>query len=151
MTDHPAYPSDRSERARQLVAEGRIGGAGRGQGRPRKPRPTELAAESARQHWSSIEDALLTGVTAGTVEQRSRAAERWLRLALGEGTLQVRERAEDRADEYAAMSDDEVRARFAGELIAMIRRGEIPAAALLAELPVAMDAEALEVDVELDS
>lgn len=56
------YPSDPSERARMLVAEGKIGGPRAGSGRPRKRRAAELVAEKAQRHadkiWSAFEDAL---------------------------------------------------------------------------------------------
>ena len=52
----PNYPADASARARQLVAEGKIGGAryGRMGGRPRKPRAGELAAAEAAEHAEEI-------------------------------------------------------------------------------------------------
>jgi hypothetical protein len=56
------YPSDPKERARMLVAEGKIGGPRPGSGRPRKKRAAELIAEKAQRNaekiWSAFEDAL---------------------------------------------------------------------------------------------
>jgi hypothetical protein len=142
--DQTGYPSDRRERALQLVSEGRIGGARPGAGRPRKPRPSELAAESARQHWQTIEAALLAGISEGTPEQRARAAQQWLRIGLGEGQLEQRERAEDRLDAYSLMSEDEVRQRFARQVAEMLVGGHMDPSEILAALPAPV--EAVEVD-----
>jgi hypothetical protein len=145
MTEPAAYPSDRHERALQLVAEGKIGGPRPGSGRPRKVRPSELAAEAAREHWAAIEAALLVGVQEGSAEQRARAAQQWLRIGLGEGQLEQRERADDRLDAYAMMTDEEVRERFAREVAAMLRSGDLDAR-VLAGLPALIEAEAVEVE-----
>jgi hypothetical protein len=151
--DQAGYPSDRRERALALVAEGRIGGARPGSGRPRKIRPSELAAEAARQHWQTIEAALLGGVSEGTPEQRARAAQQWLRIGLGEGQLEQRERAEDRLDAYSLMSEAEVRQRFARQVAEMLVGGHMGASDILAALPAPVDVEVVECDPdgELDA
>jgi hypothetical protein len=77
----PNYPADASARARQLVAEGKIGGAhyGRMGGRPRKPRAGELAAAQAGEHAEEIvrafRDALDPSQPIGV---RLKAASAWL-------------------------------------------------------------------------
>ena len=50
------YASDPRERAQQLVAEGRLGGAkyGRMGGRPRTPRASEIAAGKRQKHAEEI-------------------------------------------------------------------------------------------------
>jgi hypothetical protein len=137
------FSSDPSTRARELVQAGKIGGARAGSGRPRKIRPSELAAEAARDNWALIEAALLAGVQEGSAEQRARAAQQWLRIGLGEGQLEQRERADDRLDAYAMMTDEEVRQRFAREVATMLRAGDLDAR-VLAELPALLEAEATE-------
>jgi hypothetical protein len=139
------YPSDPSERARQLVEEGRIGGPRPGAGRPRKPRATELIAQAAIEHADELIAALVAGIAPDQpADERSRAADRWGRLILQEGALQQRERAEDRADAYSAMTDDEVRREFASVVVAALRSGEVDAAAVLAELPPTVDADVVD-------
>lgn len=145
-----AYSSDPSERARQLVREGKFGGAGRGQGRPRVPRASELAAQAAAQHADQIVAALLAGIDPSEpADTRSRGADRWLRLVVQEGALAQRERVEDRADDaYSRLSDDEIRHAFAEMLAEKLRSGELPAGDVieLAAADVIEDVEAIDVE-----
>lgn len=103
------YPSDPSQRARQLVAEGKIGGAehGRKGGRPRKnqvplqPRETASAyiARTARDNAPAILKVYEDAVAAGQLPQhRLQAVKQWVN-------------AEDREverDERAASNADPV-------------------------------------------
>jgi len=140
------YPSDPRERALQLVAEGKIGGPRPGAGRPRVPRATELIAEAAIEHADEIVAALLAGIAPDQrADERSRAADRWARLIVQEGSLQQREHAEDRADTYTSMSDDEVRQAFAALVVDALRSGEVSAADVL-ELTAATDAEVVDAE-----
>lgn len=142
------YPADRSERARQLVAEGKIGGPRAGSGRPRRIRPSELAAEAAVEHWSKIERALVNGIENGTPEQRSRAAERWVRLGLGEGALEQRERAADRLDDAIHhMTVDEVIAEGTEIFLRLLQSGRVNIDQLRAQIePEPVDAVVVDAD-----
>ncbi|UUY01734.1 hypothetical protein LRS13_13480 [Svornostia abyssi] len=147
-----AYSSDPSERAKQLVREGKFGGAGRGQGRPRVKRASEIAAEAAAGHADEIVAALRAGLDPDeSAETRSRAADRWLRLVVQEGALAQRERSEDRADadQYARLTADEVRHEFAQMLADAVRSGELPVGDVIELAAAIPDADVIE-DVGVD-
>lgn len=91
------YSSDPTERARQLVAEGRFGGRQPGAGRPRKPRVGTILAERAAAEADTIWNALMSAMTEGTPRQRAEAAERLLRIVAREHELQQRESRDEAA------------------------------------------------------
>ena len=77
------YSSDPRERARELVAAGKLGGAkyGRMGGRPRKPRAGELAAQQAAEHAEQIVQAFADALHPSQPPLvRLRAAVAWLDL-----------------------------------------------------------------------
>ena len=92
------YPSDRSLRAAQLVAEGRIGGReiGKKGGRPRKPRAGELVAEAARENADQIIAAFEAGIAEGVPPStRATVAEKWLKIEACEAQLQLDEHRQE--------------------------------------------------------
>lgn len=88
------YSSDPKERARQLVAEGKIGGARKGAGRPRHKRASELVAEKAETHANKIVAAYLNALDPNNTikpEIRLQAAREWLEIERQERELQLKE------------------------------------------------------------
>lgn len=61
----PEERKRRSELAKRLHAEGRFGGAGRGQGRPRQRRASEVAAERVAQEANILVDRMMEIVKNG--------------------------------------------------------------------------------------
>jgi hypothetical protein len=77
------YSSDPSQRARELVAAGKLGGAkyGRLGGRPRTPRASEIAAEKAMEHAGEIVAAFRDALhPSQPIQVRLKAAVEWLRI-----------------------------------------------------------------------
>ena len=104
------YSSDPRERARELVAAGKFGGAkyGRMGGRPRTPRASEIAAREAQEHAEEIVAAFRDALhPSQPIMVRIRAAVAWLNL----------ERKED-ARVNASMSSFALASRE--ELVALI-------------------------------
>ena len=156
----PEISSQRAEQLREQAARlheqphpedptrRRFGGPQPGSGRPKKPRPSELAAEAAHRHWDKLEEALLAGVEHGSGEARARAAERWLRLTVQDAAVELRARAEDRADDrFSAMTDDEVRREFASMLGEMVRTGELSPREVFGELAIGDVVDGVAVDL----
>lgn len=141
MLDRMAYASDKRERAHQLIAEGRLGGAyGHLGGRPRVPRATELAARAATDHADALVSALASALAEDQPpEQRSQAAERWLRICAREATLQHREEVEQPPDGLDDLGRDELLDILAPLLAEMTERGDLPS-------PLVIDAEAVEIE-----
>ncbi len=54
----PAERKRRSEQAKKMHAEGKLGGAGRGQGRPRKKRANERIADEVSKRHKEISESL---------------------------------------------------------------------------------------------
>jgi hypothetical protein len=113
MSGHarPTYSSDPRERALQLVAEGKIGGPGRGQGRKRKPTAAEHVATVARQERQRIAAAYLDALDEGQPARvRLEAARRLLeaeeRLAEREDRHGQRERFDVDGMYWSTLSDD---------------------------------------------
>jgi hypothetical protein len=77
------YSSDPSQRARELVAAGKLGGAkyGRMGGRPRTPRASEIAAREAQEHAEEIVAAFRDALhPSQPIQVRLKAAVDWLRI-----------------------------------------------------------------------
>jgi hypothetical protein len=77
------YSSDPSQRARELVAAGKFGGAkyGRMGGRPRTPRASEIAAREAHEHAEEIVAAFRDALhPSQPIMVRIRAAVAWLSM-----------------------------------------------------------------------
>ena len=77
------YASDPRERARELVAAGKFGGAkyGRMGGRPRTPRASEIAAREAQEHAEEIVAAFRDALhPSQPIQVRLKAAVEWLKI-----------------------------------------------------------------------
>jgi hypothetical protein len=77
------YSSDPRERARELVAAGKFGGAkyGRMGGRPRTPRASEIAAREAQEHAEEIVAAFRDALhPSQPIQIRLKAAVEWLKI-----------------------------------------------------------------------
>jgi hypothetical protein len=88
--DEP-YDPDPQIRAYQMVKEGRLGGAGRGQGRKRKPRAAEKVAEAVRHKADKIIKAIDDGLDAESTRTRLDAAAMALKIERDETILQLKE------------------------------------------------------------
>src|SRR5437588_12751929 len=88
------YAADPSERAKQLLAEGKIGPQfGHLGGRPRKPRAGEAVAAAARQNSDRIVGALLEALNANQPAAQ--------RIAAARALLEVERTEEQRAERQA--------------------------------------------------
>jgi hypothetical protein len=110
------------EIANRLVAEGRFGGAGRGQGRPRKPRATEKVAELMAGDGRKIYDRLMLILENGT-DSNSILAVRELR-AIEENERKIQDEDEDKAIEN--LKKDQLLALVVGKLLELGDKGVIP-------------------------
>lgn len=89
------YDANPQIRALQLVQEGRIGGAGRGQGRKRKPRAAEIVAEAVKQRSQKIIKAIDSGLDHDNPKLKMQAASMALEIEREEAKLTLKE---DQAD-----------------------------------------------------
>jgi len=91
VDDHPKFPSDRSERAKAMVAAGLLGGAGRGQGRkPKASTATGSVADLAAQEAPAIKRAYSDALRSKNERTRLVAADRLLRAERDERADQAR-------------------------------------------------------------
>jgi hypothetical protein len=95
------------EVAKKLVEEGRFGGKGRGQGRPRKKRASEVVAEKVADEGQDIFDRLME-ITRGGKNSESIAAAR---------TLLETEEKERKLQLEEEQAYEDMRANELGELI----------------------------------
>lgn len=95
---------ERSERAKKLVAEGKIGGPQPGAGRPRKKRASEIVAEKARDRANDIVAAFEELIEAGPPAVRLQAAKDWLLIEQKEAELAIKE---ERA--FEDLSEDQLK------------------------------------------
>lgn len=79
------------EVAKRLVEEGKFGGAGRGQGRPRKKRASEVVAEKVAEQGSDIFDRLMEITRGGNDGNSISAARTLLETEEKERKLQLEE------------------------------------------------------------
>lgn len=136
----PEERKRRSDLAKRLVAEGKIGGAGRGQGRKRIPRASEIAAEKARAHAPEIVQAYIDALDPSQpAATRIKAADSWLRLEQTEADLQLREKRQ-----LEALSTNDLIGEITERFSAIRRAGGL---GLLPEGVMDIDAEDIE---ELD-
>lgn len=92
------YDSNSQIRALQLVYEGRLGGAGRGQGRKRKPRVGQVVAEEMRKRSSKIVSAIEKGLDSDNERTALTAAEMAVRIDREEAALSLKEEEVDNVD-----------------------------------------------------
>ena len=116
----PEERQRRSERARQLHAEGKFGGAQHGAkgGRPRKKRASEIVAAKAEEQADEIVAAFLRGVRDPDAKTAVMAAEKWLRVENQEAELQLKEQKH-----LDQLSRDDLIARLAEGFARLKRAG----------------------------
>jgi hypothetical protein len=117
----PERRKKQSELAKQLVAEGKIGGAGRGQGRKPQKRASDLVAEKTAEEADAIFNRLMEIVRDGNdANSRAAAAD----LLRNEREVIERQLQEDkRLDD---LRRDELLALVAGTFIELREAGVIP-------------------------
>jgi len=118
----PERKEKQREIARRLVEEGKFGGAGRGQGRPRKPRASEKIAELVAGDGRRIYDRLMSILENGT-DSNSILAVRELR-AIEENERKIADDDENR--EIDNMKKDQVLALVVGKLLELGEKGVLP-------------------------
>lgn len=87
----PERKEKQREVAKRLVEEGRFGGAGRGQGRPRKKRASEVVAEKVAAEGDAIFDRLMEITRGGKNMESVAAAKTLLETEEKERKLQIEE------------------------------------------------------------
>ncbi len=100
------YPSDPSQRARELVAAGKFGGAkyGRMGGRPRTPRASEIAAREAQEHAEEIVQAFRDALhPSQPIQVRLKAAVEWLKIEQQGDTQKIGAR-----DDFSVATEEEL-------------------------------------------
>lgn len=98
--DGEPYSPDRRIRAQQLIYEGRLGGPGRGQGRPRQPRASEAVAQYVKETLTpKIQKALKDGLREDEdITIRLKTADMALKVEREEAALQLKEDESDLAN-----------------------------------------------------
>lgn len=139
------YSSDPSERAAQLRAEGKFGGAvhGRKGGRPRKKRASEIVAEEAERNANLIIKALREGLqNTKRPDIRLQAAKQWLEIESKEHDLKIKH--EKDLDE---LSTEDLVEHIANRLggLADVGAFNIPDADVVVEEPLELEAAPAEV------
>jgi hypothetical protein len=94
-SDDEKFHSDPQIRALQMVHEGRIGGAGRGQGRKRKPRVGQYVSEEIRKRGDKIVAAIDAGLESENVNHKLKAAGMAVDIDRQESEMQLKEDESD--------------------------------------------------------
>lgn len=110
------------ELAKRLVEEGKFGGAGRGQGRPRNPRASEKIAELVSSDGRKIYDRLIDILQNGT-DSNSILAIREIR-AIEENERKIHDDDEDKAIEN--LKKDQLLALVVSQILELGDKGVIP-------------------------
>ena len=118
----PERKEKQREIAKRLVEEGKFGGAGRGQGRPRKPRASEKVAELVAGDGRRIYERLMSILENGT-DSNSILAVRELR-AIEENERKIADDDQDR--EIDNMKKDQLLAVVINQLLELGDKGVIP-------------------------
>lgn len=120
--DSKRYSSDPKERAKQLVAEGKIGGAREGSGRPRKKRVSEVINEKIESHAEEIWNVYLDSISETSSPQiRLQAARDLLEIERKEVEHQ---RSED--EDLKRMNKDQLISELVGSFNRLVDSGFVP-------------------------
>lgn len=112
----------RSEQARKMVAEGKLGGPGRGQGARRKKRVAQLVALEARKHANEISQVLIDAIQPDKpTSVRLKGVEMWLKIERDEAALQLQEERN-----LETMSTAQLIEEIAGRLTRINEVGALP-------------------------
>jgi hypothetical protein len=129
-SDGPRFPSDRSERAKAMVAAGLFGGAGRGQGRkPKQNSAGQSVAELARAETGAIKRAYSDGLRSKNERTRLYAADKLL-------AAEREHRAEEdwpSEEDWQRMTDPEQEAAFMSALVRALEHDPAATVAILRE------------------
>jgi hypothetical protein len=103
----------RSQRAKQRIAEGKMGGQfGKLGGRPRKPRASDLIAEEAERHKNDLVAVLKDAIDPSQpISIRLRGLDQWLGIE-----RDVRRMEMDEDEHYAKMSREELAEELANKI-----------------------------------
>jgi hypothetical protein len=126
----------RSERAKKLVKEGKLGGPNQGQGRKRKTTANEKLAQEASRHSQKMIERLLDIIENGTNNEALNAVKMWVELEFKE--RERKERIEE--SELEGKSKDELIKFVVQKLIENQGKGVVPADFI--------DGDAVEVEVK---
>lgn len=120
------WTPERREKQRQValrqVAEGNFGGAGRGQGRKRKPRHSEVVADEARNQGKRIYKRLISIVDSGSDQASMGAIDRLRQYEEQERQIELQEEQQD----VDNMMKDELLAVVVARLMELEAKGAIP-------------------------
>jgi hypothetical protein len=148
--DEP-YSKDPKVRALQLVAEGKIGGPNRGQGRKRKPRAAEAVAEHVRNHLvPQIKDALEDALNSDSNKDKLQAVGMAMDIERQEDKLKLQEESAD--------IENETREELIASLIELAEdpsikaaiEGSVPGEVVSEETQLITDAEVITDDREAE-
>ncbi len=122
MTWTPERKEQQRELAKRLVEEGKFGGANRGQGRPRKRRASEEAAELLAGEGRAIYDALMEVLENGTDSNRILAVREIRAIEEAERKIELH----DEQSEIDGMKHDELLVLLTTLLGEGVKKGVIP-------------------------
>lgn len=117
----PEERQRRSELAKKLHAEGKFGGPGRGQGRPRNRRASEVAAEKISAEGEMIADRLIEIIREGGLSISRAAIMDAMKIEEQERSIAAQEN-----EQINAMKRDELLAHVVAQLEALQASGVIP-------------------------
>jgi len=123
MSWTPERIQQQREIAKRLVEEGRFGGAGRGQGRPRKPRPQQKVAELSANDGKIWYATLMEILTHGSESNRLLALRELRYISEKERELEEREEQGN----VDSMRKDQLLAFVVNKLMELGENGVIPA------------------------
>lgn len=110
------------EIAKELVAEGRFGGAGRGQGRKRKPRATEETARLLQGEGRKIYERLMTILEEGTHSNSILAVREIRAIEEAERKIEIQDERNDIED----MKQDQLLSLVIAQMLELGDKGVIP-------------------------
>lgn len=110
----------RSERARALNKEGKLGGPNMGQGRKKKMKANEKVAEEASRHSQKIIDRLLEVIENGSHSNTLKAIEMWLRIEADE----TAKKEGQKQSELESKSKDELIKYVVEQFVSLQKQGK---------------------------
>ncbi len=100
----PQEHKRRSDKAKELVASGKLGGANRGQGRKKQVKANEKVADEAARHSQKIIDRLLDVIENGKNAEALNAISMWLKIEAEE----THRKSQQEVSELEGKSKDEL-------------------------------------------
>jgi hypothetical protein len=118
----PERKEQQRQLAKRLVEEGKFGGAGRGQGRPRKPRATEEAARLLAGEGRVMYDAIMEVMQNGTHSNKILAVREARAIEESERKIEI----QDERNNIDDMRKDHLLAFVVGKILELGEKGVIP-------------------------